>query len=119
MDFVGDGEMRWNVEEQAWRSGVHYACRFLGYRNGAELINLYKSADIVCVPSRNEPFGIVILEAWSAGKPVVAPKIIEDAKTIVIGSPSHNGFITLEMLVFLAMISCVSITNIYRSLVTT
>ncbi|MCX5681627.1 MAG: glycosyltransferase family 4 protein, partial [Candidatus Omnitrophica bacterium] len=26
----------------------------------------------VCVPSRNEPFGIVILEAWSAGKPVVA-----------------------------------------------
>jgi len=27
---------------------------------------------VVCVPSRNEPFGIVILEAWSAGKPVVA-----------------------------------------------
>jgi glycosyltransferase involved in cell wall biosynthesis len=24
------------------------------------------------VPSRNEPFGIVVLEAWSAGKPVVA-----------------------------------------------
>ena len=31
-------------------------------------------------------------------------KIIEDAKTIVFGSPSHNGFITLEMLVFLANI---------------
>jgi glycosyltransferase involved in cell wall biosynthesis len=27
---------------------------------------------VVCVPSRNEPFGIVLLEAWSAGKPVVA-----------------------------------------------
>ena len=33
---------------------------------------LDKSCDVVCVPSRNEPFGIVILEAWSAGKPVVA-----------------------------------------------
>ncbi len=38
----------------------------------SDLINLYKSTDCVCVPSRNEPFGIVILEAWAAGKPVVA-----------------------------------------------
>ena len=40
--------------------------------NGWRLADLYKATDCVCVPSRNEPFGIVILEAWSAGKPVVA-----------------------------------------------
>ena len=28
----------------------------------------------MCVPSRNEPFGIVVLEGWSAGKPVVVSK---------------------------------------------
>jgi glycosyltransferase involved in cell wall biosynthesis len=28
-----------------------------------------------CVPSRNEPFGIIVLEAWAAGKPVVASQI--------------------------------------------
>jgi len=28
----------------------------------------------VCMPSRNEPFGIVVLEAWSAGKPVVVTR---------------------------------------------
>ena len=31
--------------------------------------------DVVCVPSRNEPFGIVVLEAWSALKPVVVTEI--------------------------------------------
>ena len=35
-------------------------------------IDLMRAVDVVAVPSRNEPFGIVILEAWAAGKPVVA-----------------------------------------------
>ncbi len=30
-----------------------------------------KNCDVVAIPSRNEPFGIVCLEAWAAGKPVV------------------------------------------------
>ena len=70
--FVGDGEMRRDVETRAGHLGISHATRFLGYLNGSRLIDLYKACDCVCVPSRNEPFGIVILEAWSAGKPVVA-----------------------------------------------
>lgn len=70
--FAGDGEMRWGVERRAHHIGVGHATRFLGFMNGWRLADLYKATDCVCVPSRNEPFGIVILEAWSAGKPVVA-----------------------------------------------
>ncbi|MGI6525000.1 MAG: glycosyltransferase family 4 protein [Bdellovibrionota bacterium] len=71
--FVGDGYMRRDMENRANQLGVSHACRFLGSMNpDGDLINLFKSTDCVCVPSRNEPFGIVILEAWSAGKPVVA-----------------------------------------------
>jgi glycosyltransferase involved in cell wall biosynthesis len=72
--FVGDGDMRGAVENQARQFGVAHATRFLGYRNGGELVDLYKACDAVCVPSRNEPFGIVVLEAWSAGKPVVVTR---------------------------------------------
>ncbi len=72
--FVGDGEMRGHVEARARHLGVAHAVRFLGFKNGSELANLYKACDMVCVPSRNEPFGIVVLEAWSAGKPVIATR---------------------------------------------
>lgn len=70
--FVGDGEMRWGLEDRARHMGISGAVRFTGFLNGWRLVDLYKAADVICVPSRNEPFGIVILEAWSAGKPVVA-----------------------------------------------
>ncbi len=72
--FAGDGDLRDELERQAEALGVAPATRFIGHRNGHELVSLFKSADIVCVPSRNEPFGIVILEAWSARKPVVATR---------------------------------------------
>lgn len=70
--FAGDGDMRWGLEDRARHMGISHAARFLGYLNGWRLADLFKACDCVCVPSRNEPFGIVVLEAWSAGKPVVA-----------------------------------------------
>lgn len=78
--FVGDGDMKMGLEHRARQLGISNAVRFLGYRNGRELVNLYKASDCVCIPSRNEPFGIVILEAWGAEKPVL---------TTVNGGPSE------------------------------
>ncbi|MBM3889432.1 MAG: glycosyltransferase family 4 protein [Verrucomicrobia bacterium] len=70
--FMGDGDMRWPLQQRARDLGVDAACRFVGHRTGGGLVQMFQAADIVAVPSRNEPFGIVILEAWSAGKPVIA-----------------------------------------------
>jgi|GEM_PF-2418165 len=72
--FAGDGDLRDGLVHRAAALGVAEATRFVGHRSGRELVNLFKSADVVCVPSRNEPFGIVILEAWSARKPVVTTR---------------------------------------------
>jgi glycosyltransferase involved in cell wall biosynthesis len=70
--FTGEGDMRGHVEDLARGLGVSHACRFYGVFPRGELIDLYRASDCVAVTSRNEPFGIVVLEAWAAGKPVIA-----------------------------------------------
>jgi glycosyltransferase involved in cell wall biosynthesis len=72
--LVGDGDMKNHVEAMANNSGITHALRLLGDRRGRELSDLFKTCDILAVPSRNEPFGIVVLEGWSARKPVLTTK---------------------------------------------
>ena len=92
--FVGDGDMRPYLEHRAWELGVHHAVRFLGAMGAwSDLENLYKSTDVVCVPSRNEPFGMVILEAWAAGKPVV---VTENGGPRYFTSHGEDGFVRLR-----------------------
>ncbi|MBE7467090.1 MAG: glycosyltransferase family 4 protein [Planctomycetes bacterium] len=72
--FAGDGEMRWDLEARTRSTGLEHNTRWLGKVEPDRLRAYFKACDAVVVPSRNEPFGIVILEAWSAKKPVVATK---------------------------------------------
>jgi glycosyltransferase involved in cell wall biosynthesis len=73
--FVGDGGMRGYLEWRAGELGVGHAARFLGFVPHLQYLELLNSCDIACLPSRNEPFGMTLLEAWAAGRPVVATDI--------------------------------------------
>lgn len=47
-----------------------------GLRNDhPDLVNAYHACDVFVLPSRHEPFGIVVLEAWSAGRPVIVNRV--------------------------------------------
>ena len=41
----------------------------------ADLVNAYHACDVFALPSNHEPFGIVVLEAWCARRPVVVSRL--------------------------------------------
>jgi glycosyltransferase involved in cell wall biosynthesis len=66
-----------------------------GLRNdNPELVDAYHACDVFALPSMHEPFGIVVLEAWSAGRPVVASAVgglkslVSDARTGLLFDPN-------------------------------
>ena len=68
--IAGDGPLEADLKALAARLGVADRVRFLGWRNDRGA--LLRAADICVLPSRWEPFGTVMLEAWAAGTPLVA-----------------------------------------------
>src|SRR5512133_2963883 len=68
----GSGAEMDGLVRRANELGVADAIRFCGALSRQDYLDVIRAVDIVAVPSRNEPFGIVALEGWAAGKPVVA-----------------------------------------------
>ena len=68
--LAGSGPLDKALKDQAARCGVASRIRFLGWRD--DVAALLAAADIFVCPSRHEPLGNVILEAWAHGVPVVA-----------------------------------------------
>jgi glycosyltransferase involved in cell wall biosynthesis len=68
--LAGEGELRDTLARQARLLGLEQRLRFLGWRDDAAA--LLAAADLLVCPSRREPLGNVVIEAWAAGVPVVA-----------------------------------------------
>jgi D-inositol-3-phosphate glycosyltransferase len=63
-----------SLHELAAALGLADVVRFLPPQ-GAGLVEVYRAADVVAVPSHNESFGLVALEAQACGTPVVAARV--------------------------------------------
>ncbi|WP_329788750.1 D-inositol-3-phosphate glycosyltransferase [Lentzea sp. DG1S-22] len=63
------------LEELAGQLRITDVVRFLPPQPGPALAQVYRAADLVAVPSHNESFGLVALEAQACGTPVVAAAV--------------------------------------------
>ena len=68
--IAGVGPQEAKLKALAAALGVERRVRFLGWRTDASA--LYRTADLCVFPSRYEPLGNVVIQAWAHGLPVVA-----------------------------------------------
>ncbi len=94
--IAGDGPLRPRLERVANRLGISGRVRFLGWRE--DVPRLLAAADLLVCPSLHEPLGNVVIEAWSAGLPVVATAsdgpagLIQDGESgILVPLPGSRG----------------------------
>lgn len=86
--IAGSGQEEAALLELARVSGVASRVRFLGWQDDPSA--LYRTADVCVFPSRFEPFGNVVIQAWAHGLPVVAAASRGPAALLVDG---ENGLL--------------------------
>lgn len=89
---AGDGDDRARLESKAAALGLGGNVRFLGRVSDETLAELYRDCAFFVMPSRDEGFGLVFLEAMRAGKACIggrgaAAEVIEDGETGIIVDP--------------------------------
>lgn len=93
--LVGDGPITGQLEDLVHQLGLTERVKFLGGQDRPSVRKLLRQCSFLVLPSRDEPFGIAILEAFASRKPVVAsavggiPEIIENGKNGILVKPEN------------------------------
>jgi glycosyltransferase involved in cell wall biosynthesis len=100
--IAGDGDDRPRLEARVAALGITRAVRFLGRVDDDRLDELYRECRLFVMPSRDEGFGLVFLEAMRAGKPCIggrgaASEIIQHGVTGLIVDPDSRPELTAAL----------------------
>jgi glycosyltransferase involved in cell wall biosynthesis len=89
--LVGDGPLAADLRSRAAGLACSGAICFAGHKTAAELARYYAYATCFVLPSRREPWGLVVNEAMAAGLPVIVSSRCGCADDLV--EPGANGFL--------------------------
>ena len=89
LKIMGDGPLEHTLRLQLGTLGKRV--EFLGFRDWSELPAIYAGADVLCVPSRYDGWGLVVPEGLAAGLPVIATNRMGAALDLV--QNGVNGWI--------------------------
>jgi glycosyltransferase involved in cell wall biosynthesis len=78
--ITGDGEKRRALYDEAHMLGLADRTHFLGTRNDTPTI--YSALDVFVLPSEQEAFPMVVLEAMACGLPIIATDVGDTARII-------------------------------------
>ncbi|NHJ31525.1 MAG: glycosyltransferase family 4 protein [Asgard group archaeon] len=90
LHIVGEGTNLGKIKELISHLGLEENVVLHGFIAEKEKNSLYSTSDIVVMPSRNEPFGIIVLEAMRAGKPLIVSNRGALPELVING---HNGLV--------------------------
>lgn len=88
VDFVGVGADLGRLQALACDEGVADRVNWRGALPRAEVMESLCNYDLMVVPSRNEPFGLVVAEGMAAGLPVLVSDI--DGPAEIVGSGQYG-----------------------------
>jgi len=74
LTLIGDGPERAALEQLAGELGVEQRVAFTGTLLGSDVPAAFAEADAFVLPSRDEGFGVALIEAMATGLPVVATR---------------------------------------------
>jgi glycosyltransferase involved in cell wall biosynthesis len=91
-----------SIREHCYELGLERAVIFAGFRS--DMTEVYEAADVFCLPSELEPFGLVFLEAMNAGLPIIAarsggvPELVTDGVTGLLAYPDDAAALARNLL---------------------
>ena len=87
--LVGNGINEDELKTQALSSGLKDNIHFMDFKNQTFMPVLYQAADLFCLPSKSESWGLAVNEAMACGKPVLASDKVGSAADLV--QQGQNG----------------------------